>query len=56
MLRGSEVKSLRNGKVSLAEAYGRVKEGEVLVDGLRYRRICRGQPVQPRTTTPLASS
>ena len=29
MLRGSEVKSLRCGTVSLAEAYGRVKDDEV---------------------------
>jgi SsrA-binding protein len=29
VLRGSEVKSLRCGTVSLAEAYGRVKDGEV---------------------------
>ncbi len=29
MLRGSEVKSLRGGTVSLAEAFGRVKDGEV---------------------------
>ena len=33
MLVGSEVKSLRNGKVSLAEAYGRVKGGEVWLIG-----------------------
>ena len=33
MLVGSEVKSLRNGKVSLGEAYGRVKEGEVWLVG-----------------------
>jgi len=33
MLRGSEVKSLRDGKVSLAEAYGRVKDGEVWLVG-----------------------
>lgn len=33
MLRGSEVKSLRDGKVSLAEAYGRVKDGEVWLIG-----------------------
>jgi len=33
MLVGSEVKSLRAGKVSLAEAYGRVKEGEVWLIG-----------------------
>ncbi len=33
MLVGSEVKSLRNGKVSLAEAYGRVKDGELWLIG-----------------------
>jgi len=33
VLVGSEVKSLRNGKVSLGEAYGRVKEGEVWLVG-----------------------
>jgi len=33
VLVGSEVKSLRNGKVSLGEAYGRVKEGELWLVG-----------------------
>ena len=33
VLTGSEVKSLRNGKCSLAEAYGRVREGEVWLLG-----------------------
>lgn len=33
MLHGSEVKSLRAGKVSLAEAYGRIKDGEVWLVG-----------------------
>lgn len=32
-LLGSEVKSLRNGKVSLEEAYGRVREGEFWLVG-----------------------
>ncbi len=32
-LTGSEVKSLRNGQVSLEEAYGRVKDGEVWLVG-----------------------
>jgi SsrA-binding protein len=32
-LQGSEVKSLRNGKLSLEEAYGRVKDGEVWLVG-----------------------
>lgn len=33
MLRGSEVKSLRDGKVSMGESYGRVKNGEVWLVG-----------------------
>lgn len=33
VLQGSEVKSLRAGKMSLDEAYGRVKEGEVWLMG-----------------------
>lgn len=33
ILRGSEVKSLRNGKCSLDEAYGRVKGGELWLVG-----------------------
>ena len=33
MLVGSEVKSLRGGKVSLAEAYGRLKDDEVWLVG-----------------------
>jgi SsrA-binding protein len=33
MLQGSEVKSLRNGKVSLEESYGRVKDGAVWLVG-----------------------
>jgi SsrA-binding protein len=33
MLVGSEVKSLRHGKVTLDDAYGRVKEGEVWLMG-----------------------
>lgn len=32
-LMGSEVKSLRDGKISLDEAYGRVKDGEVWLVG-----------------------
>lgn len=33
VLRGSEVKSLRDGKASLAEAYARVRDGEVFLVG-----------------------
>lgn len=34
VLKGSEVKSLRAGRVSLEEAYARVKEGEVWLYGM----------------------
>lgn len=34
VLSGSEVKSLRGGKASLAEAYGRVSDSEVWLEGL----------------------
>lgn len=53
VLVGSEVKSLRNGKVSLEEAYGRVRQGEVwligcdipeYVDANRFNH----QPKRPR--------
>ena len=33
VLRGSEVKSLRNGKCSLDEAYGRLRDGELFLLG-----------------------
>lgn len=34
VLTGSEVKSLRGGRASLAEAYGRIEGGEVWLEGL----------------------
>ncbi len=34
VLRGSEVKSLRQGKASLSDAYARVKKGEIWVIGM----------------------
>ena len=34
MLTGTEVKSLRNGKASIKEAYARVKNGEVFLEGM----------------------
>lgn len=34
VLTGTEVKSLRNGKASIKEAYARLRQGEVFVDGL----------------------
>ena len=34
MLTGTEVKSLRNGKASIKEAYARVSRGEVFLEGM----------------------
>jgi SsrA-binding protein len=34
VLTGTEVKSLRNGKASIREAYARVKNGEVFLEGM----------------------
>ncbi len=34
VLTGTEVKSLRTGKASIKEAYARLRQGEVFVDGL----------------------
>lgn len=34
VLQGSEVKSLRAGKASLADAYGRVRKGEIWIIGM----------------------
>jgi len=50
---GSEVKSLRDGKVSLAEAYGRVKDGEVWLIGCDIAEYTEAnrfnhQPRRPR--------
>jgi len=33
-LRGTEVKSLRNGKVQMADAYARVEDGQLYLVGL----------------------
>lgn len=34
VLKGTEVKSIRKGKVNLKEAYAQVKDGEVFVEGM----------------------
>jgi SsrA-binding protein len=53
VLVGSEVKSLRNGKASLEEAYARVKEGEVWIVGCDIAEYTEAnrfnhQPKRPR--------
>lgn len=52
-LLGSEVKSIRNGKASIKEAYAEIKEGEVYVLGMNITPYAYGStyapdPVRPR--------
>jgi SsrA-binding protein len=52
-LTGGEVKSLRAGRASLAEAFARVREGEVWLEGMHIPRYEAGDerthlPVRPR--------
>ncbi len=53
VLRGSEVKSLRSGKVSLDEAYGRVRDHEVWLIGCdiaeyTHANVMNHEPRRPR--------
>jgi SsrA-binding protein len=54
VLSGSEVKSLRAGRGSLAEAFGRVRDGEVWIEGMHippYEQAMDKQtydPIRPR--------
>lgn len=53
VLRGSEVKSLRDGRVSLAESYARVKDGEVWLIGCDIAEypnasMMNHEPTRPR--------
>jgi SsrA-binding protein len=54
VLSGAEVKSLRGGKGSLAEAFGRVRDGEVWIEGMHippYEQQmdkARHDPIRPR--------
>jgi SsrA-binding protein len=52
-LTGDEVKSLRYGRASLAEAYGRIREGEAWLEGMHIPPYEQGdkrrhQSVRPR--------
>ena len=52
-LRGTEVKSMRQGKVNLKESYAQVKGGEVLVQGMHispYEQgsIFNADPLRPK--------
>lgn len=51
VLTGPEVKSLRSGRASLTEAYGRVEEGEIWLENLHippYQHDSTGRPYEPR--------
>ena len=50
---GTEVKSIRAGKLSLAESYARVEDGQMLVHGLRIEPYTHGNqfnhdPLRPK--------
>jgi SsrA-binding protein len=52
-LKGTEVKSIRQGRVNLKESYARVKSGEVWVDGMHispYEQggIFNADPLRPK--------
>ena len=52
-LKGTEVKSIRLGRVNLKESYGRVRNGEVWVDGMHispYEQgsIYNADPLRPK--------
>ena len=56
VLQGSEVKSIRNGKVAIHEAYARVKNGEVWVIGMDISLYPQAGPYHnhvPRATRKL---
>jgi SsrA-binding protein len=52
-LTGDEVKSLRGGRASLADCYGRVRDGELWLEGMHIPPYEQGdkrahQPIRPR--------
>jgi SsrA-binding protein len=42
VLQGTEVKSLRDGRASLVDAYGRVRDGEIWLEGLHISEYAQG--------------
>ncbi len=49
VLLGTEVKSLREGKANLRDAYGLIRGGAVWLVNLPYWRIPSRRAIQPRT-------
>ena len=52
VLTGSEVKSLRAGKATIAESYADARGGRALADEFEYPGIPAGEPLQPRAEAP----
>ncbi|MSO78557.1 MAG: SsrA-binding protein SmpB [Acidimicrobiia bacterium] len=52
MLKGAEVKSIREGKANLKEAYARVQDGEIFLHGMHISPYSNSQdeldPIRPR--------
>ncbi|HRX14904.1 MAG: SsrA-binding protein SmpB [Spirochaetes bacterium] len=53
VLKGTEVKSIRNGKVNISESYGRIRDGEVYIMQMNISPYEQGNrfnhdPAQPR--------
>jgi SsrA-binding protein len=53
VLQGTEVKSLRAGRASLVDAYGRIRDGEVWLEGMHVPEYAEGtwtnhEPRRPR--------
>jgi SsrA-binding protein len=55
VLMGTEVKSLREGRASLVDAYGRVRDGEIWLEGLHIPEYTQGTWTnhEPRRTRKL---
>jgi SsrA-binding protein len=55
VLQGTEVKSLRDGRASLVDAYGRIRDGEVWIEGLHIAEYTQGTWTnhEPRRTRKL---
>lgn len=53
VLTGSEVKSLRGGRASIAEAFARIRDGQAWIEGMHVPEYAQGdnrthQPMRPR--------
>ncbi|HTR71064.1 MAG TPA: SsrA-binding protein SmpB [Mycobacteriales bacterium] len=55
VLQGTEVKSLREGRASLVDAYGRIRDGEIFLEGLHIPEYVQGTWTnhEPRRTRKL---